>query len=191
MSCNTADATELQYAQRSVMKSSRYIKHRTYSRDPAELVQAIHHNPLKTKISVQPSHSLTARLLHNFKIPISSQETKEEPFVVCSVLLSTILMHAFRIFCDNTTQGWLAWSDGLQLYRQPHPTRSTFLPWEQPSQAAVASVREVVTKSSFWKKLSTHFAEENHEVVVSQDNMSCVKSICKLARLWISNVCGS
>jgi proteasome activator subunit 4 len=94
----------------------------------------------------------------------------------------------FRIFCDKTIQGWLAWSDDLQLYRQPDSTRSTFV-WEKPSQAAIASVREVVTESSFWKKLSTHFAEENHQVVVTQDNISCVKSICKSASSGIS-VCG-
>jgi proteasome activator subunit 4 len=55
-------------------------------------------------------------------------------------------MHAFRIFCDNTPQGWLAWSDELQLYRLATPHSSTFLPWEKASAAAVASVREVVTK---------------------------------------------
>lgn len=100
-----------------------------------------------------------------------------------TIPLPLILTRTIRSFWDKTTQGWLAWSDELELYRQPHPTRSTFLPWEKPSEAAVASARDVVTESTFWKKLSTHFAEENNEVVVSQDNMSCVKSICKLVLL--------
>jgi proteasome activator subunit 4 len=161
------------------MKSLRYIKHRSYSRGPAEMVQGLHHNPLKSKVPVQPSHSLTAKLLHNFKIPINSKQTSREPFVVHSILLAVNLMYIFRILCDKIPHGWLAWSNELELYRLPHPTQSTFLPWEKPSEAAVASVREVVMKPSYWKKLSTHLAEENHQVVVTQDNMSCVKSICK------------
>jgi len=66
------------------MKSMRYIKHRSYSRSPAEMVLGFHHNPLKAKISVQPSHSLTNKLLHNFKVPLDSKAATGEPFVFCS-----------------------------------------------------------------------------------------------------------
>lgn len=72
----------------------------------------------------------------------------------------------------------------------PSPTSSTFMPWENDSEAAVASVRAVVTDASFWKKLSSRYAEENHEVSVTQDNISCVKSICrfKFALVFMTKV---
>jgi proteasome activator subunit 4 len=170
------------------MKSLRYIKHRSYFGDPAEMMQGLQHNPLKTKIPIQPSHPFTAKLLHEFKIPVSFGGTSQEPFAVHYTPFTINLTHLVRMFCDKIPQGWLAWSNELELYRVPHPTRSTFLPWEKPSEAAVAAVREVVTKSSFWDKLSTHFSEENHEVVVSQDHISCVKSICKSSSLQYLSV---
>ena len=33
--------------------------------------------------------------------------------------------------------------------------------------------------SNYWKKLSNHFSEENNNEGVTQDNISCVKSICE------------
>lgn len=70
-----------QYAQRSVIKSLQYIKHRTYSRNPIELVEAIHHNPLKVKVTVEPSRSLSAKILRAYKTPISNSLVRE-PFVM-------------------------------------------------------------------------------------------------------------
>ena len=64
------------------MKSMRYIKHRTYSRDAAEMMQGLHHNPLKTKIHVRPSHSLTTRLLLGFRNTTVSKWATGEPFVI-------------------------------------------------------------------------------------------------------------
>ena len=168
------------------MKSLRYIKHRSYSHGPAEMVQAVHHNPLKANISVRPSHSLRVKLLHDFKIPINYEGNIQEPFVFHLIPVTFILNPSSRMFCDKSLQGWLAWSDEQELYHVPHPTRSTFLPWEKASEAAIASVRDVVTDSSFWKQLSGHFAEETHEVVVTQDNISCVKSICESTSLGYS-----
>jgi proteasome activator subunit 4 len=149
------------YAQRAVMKGLRYIKHRSYCHDPADLMQGLHHNPLKTRIAAQPSHSFTAKVLDNFKNPVDIKSRKP-------------------LFCDKLPQGWLAWGDELELYRLAQPTSSTFLPWEKASAAAVASVREVVTDSSFWTNLSERLSEENHQDVITQDNVSCVKSIFQL-----------
>lgn len=42
----------------------------------------------------------------------------------------------------------------------------------------MAAVRKLVLKPEFWKKLQSYFSEENHETLMIQDNVSCVKSIC-------------
>jgi proteasome activator subunit 4 len=75
------------------MKSLRYIKHRSYSRGPAEMAQGIRHNPLKVKIPVRPSHSLTAKLLRDFNTPINSKGPIREPLVVYSIPVTANLMH--------------------------------------------------------------------------------------------------
>ena len=45
------------------------------------------------------------------------------------------------------------------------------------------SIRVIVKDPAFWKSLSGYYKEETHEVVIGQDNVSCVKSICELAQL--------
>lgn len=67
----------------------------------------------------------------------------------------------------------------MELFLAPPPDSSCFLPWDSVSQDMVTAVREVTTKETFWENLSNHFAEENHAEVTTQDNISCVKSICK------------
>ncbi|EGN99641.1 hypothetical protein SERLA73DRAFT_159863 [Serpula lacrymans var. lacrymans S7.3] len=52
--------------------------------------------------------------------------------------------------------------------------------WEASSEDVISCVREIVQDSSFWKQLSTHFAEENYEKRILQDNISDVKSIFQL-----------
>lgn len=69
----------------------------------------------------------------------------------------------------------------MALYRPPDRTKSAFQPWEDVSQEVIAVIREVCLDPSYWKKVSTYYAEENHEVTVTQDDISCVKSICKYA----------
>jgi proteasome activator subunit 4 len=64
------------------------------------------------------------------------------------------------------------------VYKPPHESKSTF-EWESSSAEALSCLREVTVDANFWKKLSGHFAEENHENVVVRDHVSCVKSICK------------
>ena len=41
------------------------------------------------------------------------------------------------------------------------------------------AVREIATSEAFWKALGGFFAEENHADSATQDNISCIKSICK------------
>jgi proteasome activator subunit 4 len=73
----------------------------------------------------------------------------------------------------------LAWKSTLDLFEPPDQSKSTFQPWERDSDAVVESIRNTVLDESFWKSLSKYYSEENHEVYITQDNASCVKSICK------------
>lgn len=63
------------------MKSCRYIKYRSFSRDAAELCQDLHHNPLKISTVIRPSHEVTAKILGSYKKPLNLQTAKREPLV--------------------------------------------------------------------------------------------------------------
>lgn len=69
------------------------------------------------------------------------------------------------------------WRETVSLYLSPHSSKSTFEPWEA-SEDVVQAIREVTTAPEFWENLSTYYSEENHETYITQDNVSCVKSIC-------------
>ncbi|KAH7923993.1 hypothetical protein BV22DRAFT_1196262 [Leucogyrophana mollusca] len=150
------------YAQRGVMKALRYIKLRTYCRDPAALALGAPHNPLKRTIPIRPSHPFTVKVTESYKLQTPLNELGNEP-----------------VYLDEMLQGWIAWSPETTFCAQPQLTTPTFV-WEKVSESTVACVREIALDANFWKKLTTHFAEENHETVVVQDHISCVKSIFQL-----------
>ncbi|RDB28522.1 Proteasome activator complex subunit 4 [Hypsizygus marmoreus] len=151
------------YAQRGLMKISRNIKLRTFCPTPADLALMVIRNPLKTEVAVKPSHQLTTKVLADFKTPYDLSGGVRSP-----------------IFFDREPPGWAAWDNSITLYKPPSPTKSTFRPWEPASQDAIEAVRESVTDPEYWEKLAGHFSEENHETSVTQDNVSCVKSIFQL-----------
>lgn len=65
------------------------------------------------------------------------------------------------------------------MYKPPNHTKPSLLPWEAASQEAVSAASKLATKSTFWKNFTKYLAEENSETAITQDNVSCVKSICK------------
>jgi proteasome activator subunit 4 len=76
----------------------------------------------------------------------------------------------------------LAWKDTVALYKLPQSSESTFQPWEKASENVVTSIRAMVKDAFFWEELAKYYSEESDaEVVevVTQDNASCVKSICR------------
>lgn len=87
------------------------------------------------------------------------------------------------MFLDKDPPAWVTWGKSVSLYRAPDAIKSTFQPWEKPSAAAIATVREIATTPTFWKQLAMYLSEENHEVTIIIDNVSYVKSICMW--LWI------
>lgn len=85
----------------------------------------------------------------------------------------------YSLFLDREPPGWVAWTDSIALYVLPSATKSTFQPWDPTSNDALEALRETAMDSSYWEKLAGHYSEENHETVITQDNVSCVKSICE------------
>ena len=71
------------------------------------------------------------------------------------------------------------WRESVSLYLSPHSSKSTFEPWEAASEDVIQAIREMTTDSKYWENLSTYYSEENHETTMTQDNVSCVKSICE------------
>ncbi|ESK98482.1 membrane protein [Moniliophthora roreri MCA 2997] len=150
------------YAQRAVMKSTRNIKLRTYCSDSADLYKGRNHNPLQVKIEVNASHAVTQRYLNGFRVSVNLDS-----------------MPGDQLYLDKNPQGWCAWSNSINLYHAPHPSESTFL-WEQASEDAIAAARKIAMDPSFWKKLSSYLSEETHDTMMTQDNVSCVKSIFQI-----------
>jgi proteasome activator subunit 4 len=63
------------------MKTSRFVKLRTFSHGPEDLALEINHNPLKRDLQVlQPTHSFTTKFLHQFKGPLDLDKAREEPY---------------------------------------------------------------------------------------------------------------
>ncbi|KDQ54765.1 hypothetical protein JAAARDRAFT_71570 [Jaapia argillacea MUCL 33604] len=151
------------YAQRAVMKISRYIKVRTFNHGFVDMVQEQNHNPLRVKVRVQePSANTTSDFLEGFKATLNP-DTNPETFL-----------------CDKITSGWLVWRDTNDVFLLPPKPVGAFQSWDPTSRETLTAMREVVKESTFWTKLSTHFSMENHQEVISQDNVSCVKSIFQL-----------
>ena len=83
---------------------------------------------------------------------------------------------------DKLESGWIAFGKTIDSFLLPHPTKSTFQPWDAGSDTVVSTIRSITTTSSFWEKLSTHYSAENNSDVILQDNLCFVKSICESYR---------
>ncbi|KAG6910596.1 hypothetical protein DXG01_009547 [Tephrocybe rancida] len=86
----------------------------------------------------------------------------------------------YRLFLDREPPGWVAWDDSVTQYLPPSPTKSVFSAWDPSSKETLEALRTTVTKPEFWEELAEHYAEENHETTITQDNVSFVKSIFQL-----------
>ena len=67
----------------------------------------------------------------------------------------------------------------MDCFLVPDPKKSTFQPWDAGCDEVVSAFRTVAKDPEFWKSLSTHYSAENNSDVILQDNLCCVKSICK------------
>ncbi|KAL0950828.1 hypothetical protein HGRIS_007590 [Hohenbuehelia grisea] len=148
------------YAQRALMKTLRNLKLRTFCADPVDLVLANKRNPLAQTVDVELSHEFTTQFLEAYKHPVELSSQSGQ-----------------GLYRDRDPQGWVAWMPKVELQRVPHPSKSVFQPWEAPSKVAVDALRKTALNSSFWDNLITYYSEETNESALTQDNISCVKSI--------------
>lgn len=151
------------YAQRAVMKASRYIKLRTSTGSPEDIAFYRNHNPLRrTFLTPQPSHEYTAEYLESFKGPLDRAVAREEP-----------------VLQDKLWSGWLVWKYQSR-FLIADSTKSTFQPWDPVSTPAIEVIKRLARSTSFWDKLSTHFSEENYHETTVMDNVANVKSLVQL-----------
>ncbi|KAI0067819.1 hypothetical protein BV25DRAFT_1794335 [Artomyces pyxidatus] len=152
------------YSQRALMKALRYIKLRTYTHGPVDLALEYNRNPLKHSVKIDHrSHEFTAEFLQQFKKPLDMLTAPPEP-----------------IYVETVQTGWVAWSNSITAYEPPHRTKPSLKPWEPESEEAISVVREKAMDPKYWKELSTHYTAENHNEVISSDNVAAVKSIVQL-----------
>ncbi|KAG6902315.1 hypothetical protein C0995_001694 [Termitomyces sp. Mi166 len=151
------------YAQRAITKIARNIKLRTFCTTPTDLALMRVRNPLKMKMVIEPSHKLTAKVLADYRTPFDSKQDIRKP-----------------LFLDRDPPGWVAWDDSVALYLPPSPTKSAFSIWDPASKDTIEMFRDSATDPEFWEDVSEHYAEENHETTLTQDNASFVKSIFQL-----------
>ncbi|KAG6869176.1 hypothetical protein C0993_012275 [Termitomyces sp. T159_Od127] len=151
------------YAQRAVTKTARNLKLRTFCTTPMDLALMRVRNPLKMKTIIEPSHKWTAKVLADYRIPFDPNQDVRKP-----------------LFLDRDPLGWVAWDDAVALYLPPSPTKSAFSCWDPTSRETIETLREVATDPEFWEDVSEHYAQENHETTLTQDNASFVKSIFQL-----------
>ncbi|KAG5648200.1 hypothetical protein DXG03_006155 [Asterophora parasitica] len=129
----------------------------------ADLALTQTRNPLKMKVVAEPSHRLTSQVLSAYREPFDVKQKPRKP-----------------LFLDREPPGWVAWENSITLYLPPNPTISVFQSWDPSSKDAVETFRESATDASYWEKVAGHYSEENHETVITQDNVSFVKSIFQL-----------
>ncbi|KAI0359128.1 hypothetical protein OH77DRAFT_1473765 [Trametes cingulata] len=159
-----SNASMRYYSQRAIMKISRFIKLRSLAHGPIDLALEQNHNPLRRKVPLQDlTREHSEQLLNEYRKPLDLGRAHEQPMLR-----------------DKIGSGWLVWDKTADYFLAPHPTKSTFLPWDTGCDEAVSAIREITKEPSFWKKLSTHYSAENNSDVILQDNLCCVKSIFQL-----------
>jgi proteasome activator subunit 4 len=82
------------------------------------------------------------------------------------------------MLCEKIGSGWLAWAPTVDLFVVPQGMSSLEDKWTLEHRDSIAIYREHAMDSKFWRALSKHFSAENHAQSLSQDHVSCVKSIC-------------
>jgi proteasome activator subunit 4 len=93
--------------------------------------------------------------------------------------------HPLSVLCEKITSGWLAWAPTIDLFTVPQGSSSLVNAWDVSQGDCIAVYRKQAADPDFWKALAKHFSAENHAEVISQDHVSCVKSICKLDLLML------
>ncbi|EIN13624.1 hypothetical protein PUNSTDRAFT_94808 [Punctularia strigosozonata HHB-11173 SS5] len=152
------------YAQRAIMKCSRYIKLRTLSQTQVDLALEQNHNPLRLKVPVgEPGNETTIRFLSDFKSELNLCQARRNP-----------------LLCEKPTSGWIAWAKHQDKFLLPSATEWPFPAWDPSSSECMSVIEEFANSAAFWKEITKHFSAETHAEAISQDHASSVKSILQL-----------
>ncbi|KAI0034951.1 hypothetical protein K488DRAFT_76958 [Vararia minispora EC-137] len=152
------------YSQRAILKSTRFIKLRTFARSPEDLLLERNNNPLKRRRRIaNPSKELTKEFLDSYRRRPDLSIVGDEP-----------------VYFDKAISGWLAWADTIPSRCASHMTKPSLKPWDKESEGAVDAIREAAQTMQFWKDLSVHYAAETGTENVTSDNIAVVKSIVQI-----------
>ncbi|KAI0094570.1 armadillo-type protein [Irpex rosettiformis] len=148
------------YSQRAIMKITRFMKLKTFSNNPADILMEVNHNPLRHTVHCdRPTSQYTTQWLADFKAPLDIKKAQREPLLF-----------------EKVPTGWLAWSD-TSAFLLPPDSSTPMSACHPDCQDALNVIRKEVTQPSFWEKLAKHYTLENHSEVIVQDNASCIKSL--------------
>ncbi|KZT61305.1 hypothetical protein CALCODRAFT_514830 [Calocera cornea HHB12733] len=149
------------YAQRSIQKTLRFIKFRTFCPTPYDLMISRSHNPYKRVVHPKKTNEYTTEYLNAFKLPIREEDM---PYMELQ---------------DKATSGWIAWKDEDTRYVMPKAT-GHISQWEDASRPAVMAVSTAVSDESFWRQYAAYLSEETQSESTSPDAIFCIKSIFQL-----------
>ncbi|KAI1797633.1 hypothetical protein LXA43DRAFT_1126323 [Ganoderma leucocontextum] len=159
-----SNASMRYYAQRGIMKISRYVKLRTLAEGPVDLALEQNHHPLRRKVPVEePTRDFFTSALEEYKTPLDLERARHEPLIR-----------------DKLGSGWLVWGKTIDRFLAPDSTKAPIAAWDASSEQVVSTIRTISMDPAFWKKLSVHYSTENNTEVVMQDNLCSVKSIFQL-----------
>ncbi|EJU01100.1 hypothetical protein DACRYDRAFT_22883 [Dacryopinax primogenitus] len=149
------------YAQRSIQKTLRFIKFRTFCPTPYDLTISRSQNPYKKIIHPKKTNEYTAQYLQAFKTPIREDDI---PYIEVQ---------------DKASSGWIAWRNDDTRYVFPQRSRH-ISEWEEASRPAVKAVSAAVLDEAFWRQYAAYLSEETQAESTSPDAIFCIKSIFQL-----------
>ncbi|KAM5538277.1 hypothetical protein V8D89_008164 [Ganoderma adspersum] len=159
-----SNASMRYYAQRGIMKITRYVKLRTLSDGPVDLALEQNHHPLRQKVPVEePTRDFFTSTLEEYKTPLDLERARHEPLIQ-----------------DKLASGWLVWGKTIDRFLAPDSGKPPVSGWDASSEQVVSAIRTIAMDPAFWKKLSIHYSTENNTEAAMQDNLCSVKSIFQL-----------
>jgi proteasome activator subunit 4 len=148
------------HAESSLTKILHFVKLRSFSATPTQLLLQEPHNPLKQELELPhplPSN-FTDDFLASLKQPMTAPDTK---------------------LCDKQSTGWLIWGDKIDVHVPPPVDQSAFT-WEAASSAGLDEIRKVLSSSQWWEALNRHLSQEQNRNYLAADNTILLKSIFQI-----------
>jgi proteasome activator subunit 4 len=148
------------HAEASLTKILHFVKLRSFSTNPVQLLLQESHNPLKEEVTLP--RPLPATFTKDFLVsltqPITAPETK---------------------LSDKQSTGWMIWGDKVQLHRPP-PAQDSPFQWESASADGLGAIRQALSSPGWWSQLNKHLSQEQTRNYLAADNAILLKSIFQI-----------